>query len=812
MVKRIFLIDSHAFLYKSYFALPKLITSKGEEVGALYGFVRLVFKIKEKTDYILACYDSPKNFRKEIYELYKANRKKTEDILIKQINLSKEICKLLGIKTIEIEGYEADDLIATFSRRLSQEGFEVIIVGGDKDLMQIVGGNIKLWDGKSDGYFSTEYVIKKYGVTPDRLFDYFTLVGDSSDNIPGVDGIGPKTAVKLLEKYGSLENILRSQDTDKNVLRIKNSIDLINLSKKLLELKFDAPLNIEICDIKVEEFRKEGIEMLVKRFEFREFLKDYIKDEFKDKKEMTKVENEEFINISKDYLSISNNFVVWENYYTEVNDDLLKKLLSIKVKKYTYNLKSLLHRAGSTYDANFDDIYLAYHLVYGGVRKPDIERIIEENFMVKPAVDASYFKDIMLRLEEKINELNIENLYRDEIKLSFVLYNMEKTGIRVDTFKLLGLMDEFDREALKVKNKFSEITGSDINLNSPKQLSNFLFNKLNLKLDKKYQNLYKTKTGGYSTSEEVLKLLLPYNPEVIGLILSYREYSKMKSFVEGLLKYVKDSKIHTNFDQTSTQTGRLSSSDPNLQNIPLKTKNGRKIRNCFIPEDGFLFVSFDYSQIDLRVLAHLSEDEVLIEAFKNDEDIHVKTAKTIFKRDDINEDLRRIAKTINFGIIYGQTPLGLSIEANISYEEAKKYICNYFENYKGVKKWIDDTIIKARMRGYVENFFGRRRYLPDINSQNKALRSQIERMAINMPVQSGSSDIIKKAMILIYDIIKNNNDIRLLLQIHDELIFEVKENKVDEYIPKIKNIMESCCELKLPLKVNYSVGKNWAEL
>lgn len=812
-MRDVFLIDSHAFLYKNYFALPKFTSSRGEEVGALYGFVRLLFKIKEKTDYIAACYDSPKTFRKELLPTYKSNRKKTDEALIKQIELSKEVLKSLGVEVIEKEGYEADDLIAAIAKKISNEGDNVVIVGADKDLMQIVSDKIKIWDGKSDEYLGPDYVKEKYGIEPEKLLNYFALVGDNSDNVEGAEGVGPKTALKLINKYGDVYSIISSNESDKDVEKVKKSAEKVKNALNLIRLRDDIEIELNLENFKVEKFSKDGILNLSKRFEFRD-IGDLSEEDLKDKKEIIEVSCDKFIELKKDWVSISEKDFSFENCYCLFEEKCAKELCLSDIHKYFYNLKSLMNKLKISDISNYDDIYIAYHLVYGGFRKPDIERIIREKFFVIPKIESSYFKDISEDLKKKIGDYKMTELYENELKLLKVLYRMERDGIKVNSGDFYKLLEEFDKETFKIKKEFALKTGSDINLNSPKQISDFLFKKLNIKIEEKYSNIYKTKTGGYSTSEEVLKMIMPYNPELIGLILSYREYSKLKSLVEGLLKFVKNSKIHTTFDQTSTQTGRLSSYDPNLQNIPVKGDNAKKIRRCFIPEEGFAFVSFDYSQIDLRVLAHLSEDKVLTEAFNNNEDIHTKTAISIFKlnKSNVSDEIRKIAKAINFGIIYGQTPMGLSIETGISYEDAKRYIDNYFEEYSGVKKWIENTLIFAKTNGYVVNFMNRKRVIPDISSPNRALRAQSERMAVNMPVQSGSSDIIKKAMCEIYDMIKNKEDIKMILQIHDELLFEIKENKIEEYKDKIKEIMENCVKLKVPLKVDVKIGKNWAEI
>ena len=804
--KKLFIIDSSAFLYKNYYALPNFTTSKGEEVGALFGFIRLLFKIKKLSNYIVACYDSPKSFRKEIYLEYKSNRQKPDDALILQIKKSMEVASLLGIKCLQVNGYEADDIIATIAKKFSNN-FEIIIVGADKDLMQIVSNNVKIWDGKSDEFFGPDYVKNKYGVEPKNMCDFLSLVGDSSDNVPGVDGIGPKTAARLIEKYGSIKNIFESLDNDKLVRKIKDAKEKIENSLNLIKLRDDIDINISENDFFISEFKKEGILELAKRFEFREALKMIEDNNLDDLSKYKEVDsNDEFVD--KDYISVDENYICFENIYSPVKEkDFIKKIVTNEnTHKYFYNAKYMMYFFETSDFKNFDDIYLLYHLVNGGARKPDIERIIYEYFSITPKIKPIYYKKIADDLKSKINELSMSELYKNELDLSSVLYEMEKTGIRVDVFKMNKILKDFDEEISKITQNFKNLTNTDINLNSPKQISDYLFKKLNLKIDDKFTSLYKMKTQKYSTTKDLLNILYPYAPEIISLILKHREYSKLKSFVENLIESVKGERIHTTYDQASTATGRLASSNPNLQNIPVRTIQGRKIRRCFIADEGCFLVSFDYSQIDLRVLAHMSGDEKLISSFINGEDIHIRTAKSIFGVENVSDEERRIAKTINFGIIYGQTPLGLSIEAGIDVDAAKKYIDDYFNYYKGVAKWIDETIRFATINKYVENFMKRRRILNDIVSPNRALREASKRIAINMPVQSGSSDIIKKAMISIYKEYRNNSDIKLILQIHDELVFSIKKEKINDYIPDIKYLMENSFTLRVPLVVDIKYG------
>ncbi len=809
----LFIVDASSFLYRNYYALPKLSTSKGVEVGALYGFTRLILKILKKSPYVVVCYDSKRNKKKEVFLDYKANRKKIDDELIKQIEMSKEILLGFGIKYLEYEGYEADDVIACVVKKFYNDAKRIIITSSDKDLMQLVDEKVFLWDGKSDNYIDSETVFNKYGVPPSSIKDLLVLCGDASDNISGIEGIGIKTAARIILDYGSVDKILSTplnENDPKYIKKIKENRQLIEKAKLLVSFNDDIDVNYTIDDFRVNTDKKAAVEVLL-RFEFRNIASEF-GFETKADESFKSVGKNEFLSLTPFYISVFDNFVFFENFRTDV-DEVKELFFDSSVKKYFYNSKDIFLRISSDNVDNYEDIMIAYHLVWGASRKPEPFRIVEEFFGVKTEHPAFYFKNIATELLKKIDDLGMKDLYFNEKELSKVLYFMEKEGIGVDVEFLLKLKNIYSQKAEEIILKFRDITGSDINLNSPKQISDFIFGKLNIKLDPEYERMFKTKSGGYSTSEDVLKLVMPYQPEIISLILKFREYSKLTSFVSNLLSEVKNGKIYTHFDQVTTSTGRLVSYSPNLQNVP-KSEEDISIRDAFIPAKGFVFVSFDYSQIDLRVIAELSGDKLLINAFRNNIDVHKLTASSIFgvKYDDVNEEMRRIAKTVNFGIIYGLSPVGLAIELGIDRTTASNYINRYFETYSGVKKWIDLTIEHAKNNGYVVNFFGRRRLLPDINSKNRALRSASERMAINMPVQSGSSDIIKKAMVDIYKYIRDKTDIKLLLQIHDELLFEIKEDSVSKYENEIKRIMENVFKFSIPISVNIKKGRKWVEL
>lgn len=806
------MIDAFSFLYRNYYALPKLTTTTGIEVGALYGFTRLIIKIIKLSNYVITFYDSKKSVRKEISSLYKSNRKKIDDELIKQIDYSKELLKALGVKYFEVEGYEADDLIASAIKKYNDFFQKLIIVSNDKDLMQLISEKVFIWDGKSDNYFDENYVLSKYGVKPSQIKDLLILCGDSSDNIEGINGIGLKTASKILSKYQSIDNILTLKNVDDKYIRtIIQNRDKIIQTEKLVKLIDEIDIPYSISDIEVK-YSLDDLEYVLKKFEFRSIPLELgiVKEE---QKEIKEVSYEDFLKLNPTHISVFDDFIFYFDTCTKLNNGR-EILFNKNIKKYFYNSKEIFLKLSSDDLDNFDDIMIAYYLVWGALRKPDPFRIFEEKYFYKPKNPAIFFKEIMDDLILKIKEYSMEDLYINEMEISKVIYGMESFGIKVDYEYIVNLRNEFNKKVSCVYSDFVKESGVNINLNSPKQVSDFLFNKLNLKFDPRYESMFKTKTGNYSTSEEVLKFLKPYYPKIISLILSYREYSKLLSFTENLIKQIKGNRIYSHFEQIGTVTGRISSYDPNLQNIPIRTEDGVKIRNSFIADEGFLLVSFDYSQIDLRVIAHLSEDEKLKYAFENDMDVHRTTASSLFgvSYEDVDEEMRRIAKTINFGIIYGLSPFGLSTELMIDLDIASDYIKRYFENYCGVKKWIDETIDFATKNGYVVNFFGRRRYIPDINSKNNFLKTQSQRIAVNMPVQSGSSDIIKKSMVEIYRRFKNEKKVKLLLQIHDELVFEIEENSLDFFVKEIKYIMENIVQLKVPLKVNVSFAKRWGEL
>lgn len=832
MKKDFFIVDSHAYLYKNYFALPPLKTSRGEEVGALYGFLRLILKIvrEKKPQYLAVCYDSPgPTKREEKYPLYKANRPKTDKSLIEQINISWEILSDMGIRTLRAKGYEADDFIAVISQGAIKNGLRPVIVSNDKDIYSLISIGAVIFDGVSDEYYSEEKAMEKFKVPSRLIRDYLSLIGDASDNVPGAEGIGPKTAVALLNKYGSLEKIIQACEkdaqSDKNLMKVKKSLESVLLSWDLIGLDYSVPIDFKKEDYAFSGFKTDLLKPWAERLEFKELyqmLKGDVKDDDKQVELFSAFDNsvEKLIDIS-DFLKrelkeiyIAAGKVSDGEVISLLDISKIKDLLKGPCKKYIYDVKDVVKSAGISRMENFEDIKIAYYLAYGAERKPELERIMREFYPLNQNDPVIKMKELFESLNKILEEKKLKSIYEDiEKPLIFCLAEMENNGMSIDENRLrefdLKLKDEIEGLLYEFRKESKE----EINLNSPKQVSHFIYEKLNLPLTDKQKSMFKTKTG-YSTSEEALEALEPFNP-LISMIIKYRELYKLKtSFSEVLLEKISNGRVHTVFDQTGTSTGRLSSSNPNLQNIPVKTEHGRLIRACFNASPGFALVSADYSQIDLRVLAHVSKDRNLIEAFEKGEDIHTKTAAEIFSRkpEEVDSNMRRIAKTVNFGIVYGQSPNGLSRELSIPQQQAAKYIEDYFKFYCGVKEWISMVIKEAQEKGYCENFLGRRRELPGLLSPNRAIRSSSQRIAVNMPIQSGSSDIIKKAMINIYKVIEGNAEIRLCSQVHDELIFEIKEEKVKDWSVIIKKEMENSYKLSVPLVVDIKVGKNWADM
>jgi len=883
--KKFILVDGQGLLYRAFYALPQLTTTCGQVVNAVYGFTMILIRLleEEKPEYILITFDTPvPTFRHKEFKEYKAHRKKMPDELISQIPLIKEIINNYNIAICSKEGYEADDVIGTIAREAEKRNCNTIIVTGDKDAFQLISPNTKIMTtikGVTEvKIYDEEGIKKKYGVDPEKIVDILALKGDSSDNIPGVPGIGEKTAIALIKEFGSLKNILNSTDKiSKRSLReqIKKYENQIKMSKMLATIVREVPIKYNFDSFKVKSPNYEELWKIFKKLEFKNLLKkiapkinhektrlkfNLIDTEEKLEELTNKIIERKYLSfylvtssdnaISSNILGIALSFKDNENYYIPLLAlNLIEntKCLSLElvlsklrpcfenkgISKISHHLKFnfvLLRRNKIELEENNFDIMIAAYLLNPSSENYNLRNLFweylkyfknEDKEIKKTAIMSASIEDacenaqniLKLKdiLEEKMEEKKLISLFKKiEMPLVKVLGEMEINGIKVNIDLLKLMSHKVDTRLGELKKTIYNLSGTEFNLNSPKQLSVVLFERLKLPVIKK------TKTG-YSTNAEVLNILAPQH-KVVSFILEYRELDKLKNTYIDKLPLLVNSKtrrIHTSFHQTITSTGRLSSSEPNLQNIPVRTEMGREIRKAFIAEEEFVLLSADYSQIELRILSHLSQDESLLNAFKNNEDIHAHTASEIFGIDQkiISKQMRRMAKVINFGIIYGMSSYGLARNLGIGREEAEKYINNYFFKYQGVKKYIEREKGEARKKGYVVTLLNRRRYLEGINSKDKNIREFNERIAINAPIQGSAADLIKLAMIKIDESFKKERfKSRLLLQIHDELIFEIYKPELEKAKSIIKEIMEHSLELSVPIKVNLKMGNNWAEV
>ncbi|MBE3127635.1 MAG: DNA polymerase I [Candidatus Atribacteria bacterium] len=883
--KKFILVDGQGLLYRAFYALPQLTTTYGQIINAVYGFTMILIRLleEEKPEYIVVTFDTPvPTFRHKEFKEYKAHRKKMPDELINQIPLIKEIINNYNITICSKEGYEADDVIGTIAKEAEKRNCNTIIVTADKDAFQLISPHTKIMitiKGVTEvKIYDEEGIKKKYGVDPEKIVDILALKGDISDNIPGVPGIGEKTAVALIKELGSVENILNNTEKiSKKSLReqIKKYEDQIKMSKMLATIVCEVPIKYDFDSFKVKPANYQELWKIFQKLEFKNLIKkiapkvNHEKTKLKFNLIDTKEELEGLANkiierkyfsfylvtssdnaISSNILGIALSFKDNENYYIplfalnliENSKCLSLELVLSKLRpcfedqgiiKISHNLKFnfiLLRRHQVEIEGNnFDTMIAAYllnpsresyglrdlfweYLKYFKNEDKEIKKkVIMSISIVEACENAQNILKLKDVLEEKMEEKNLISLFRKiEMPLVKILGEMEINGIKVNIDFLKLMSRQVDTRLEELKNTIYNLSGTEFNINSPKQLSVILFERLKLPVVKKIKT-------GYSTNADVLNTLAPQH-KVVPFILEYRELDKLKNTYIDKLPFLVNSKtkrIHTSFHQTVTSTGRLSSSEPNLQNIPIRTEMGREIRKAFIAEEGLVLLSADYSQIELRILAHLSRDESLLNAFKNDEDIHAHTASGIFNLDQniISEQMRRMAKVINFGIIYGMSSYGLASNLGVGREEAEKYISNYFFRYQGVKKYIEREKEEARKKGYVLTLLNRRRYLEGINSKDRKIREFNERIAINAPIQGSAADLIKLAMIKIDESFKKERfKSRLLLQIHDELIFEIYQPELEKVKSIIKEIMEHSLELSVPIKVNLKTGNNWAEL
>ena len=888
--KRLFLIDGTALAYRSYFALIRspLISSKGENTSAVFGFTNALMRLlkDENPDYLAVVFDTAApTFRHEQYAEYKATREKMPDDMRDQLPRIREVIEAMRLPVLEKEGFEADDVMGTLAKKAKEQGMETILVTGDKDFMQLIDGDVTVLNPKRSGEESEiideETVKARFGVGPEKIVDVLGLMGDQSDNVPGVPGIGEKTAVELIQKYGFLEEVLDHAEevARKNVRQsLLENKDKARLSKQLVTIDTDVPLEVGPDELSLKEWDVERLAVLFKDLEFTKLLQeitpqvaspetqyhtiheqselDSLIVTLKEKGSFTiDLETTSQNPMRADIVGISLAHSPHEAFYIPVGHsmgrnvdlsytlDRMRPLLEeANVKKCGQNIKYdmiVLSRAGvQLRGVDFDTMVASYLLNPSG-RQHNLDTLSLENLNHKmipisdligtgkkqismaevPISRAAEYAcedaDITLQLrklfEPKLRSLELDDLFRAvEMPLVSVLAEIEMKGVSIDV-TFLGSMSEKLKQDLNVlEEEIYSLAGEQFNINSPKQLAVILFEKLNLRI------VRRTKTGP-STDVSVLEELAKEH-ELPRKILEYRQLMKLKStYVDALpqLVHPETGRIHTSFNQTVTATGRLSSSEPNLQNIPIRTEIGREIRKAFVPADSeHVVLSADYSQIELRIMAHLSGDQTLRRSFLDDEDVHARTAALVFNIDpeEVTPDHRRQAKVVNFGIMYGMGPYGLAQQLELDPQEARAFIDGYFERYPGVREYTFTTVQKAKELGYVTTLLNRRRYLPEINSEDRRRREFAERTAINTPIQGTAADLIKVAMIKIADALKKKKlKTKMILQVHDELVFEVPKDELDVVSDSIKKEMEGAIALSVPVKVDIGVGNNWYE-
>jgi len=873
---KIILLDGNSLSYRAFYAMPALKNKKGLYTNSVYGFTLMLERILEDTKpkYALVAFDKGKEtFRHKSYEAYKGTRDKTPTELVEQFGYVRELIESYGIKYEEHLDYEADDIIGSYAKIAEKAGLEVIIVSGDKDLTQLASDNITVYYTKRGvteiDYYTPEFINEKYGLTPQQIVDMKGLMGDKSDNIPGIPGVGEKTAIKLLTEYETVENVLENIDNisgKKLKERLTEGKEDAILSKKLATIFTDVPVDNKIEDLTFKEDREKKKE-LFEKLEFVSFLRKLSKensaaDESETETEEEKIKKDIEIQIAdKDTKLDFKNSSLHIECYTEdyQNSDVLGvsvyvgdtayifseenffdnkyaiEYLQSQEEKTVYDIKKIIYIAkknNKKINGDVFDIKIANYLI-DVTSKSEIDKIVfnylgeiissnEEiygkgakrslptqellnSYIAKIAASILEVKPLMIK---RLGEENMLDLYKNiEIKVARVLANMEFEGIHVSKKALDEMSHEFDERIKVLEGSIYTLAGSEFNIASPKQLGVVLFEDLGLPVVKK------TKTG-YSTAVEVLEQL-QYKHDIIPLIMEYRTLTKLNStYAKGLVKDItREGKIHTRYEQTLTQTGRLSSVNPNLQNIPTRIEEGKKIRKAFIPaSNDRVILSIDYSQIELRVLAHIAQDKGMIDAFKHDVDIHTKTASDVngVPLDEVTPTMRREAKAVNFGIVYGISDFGLSNNLGITRKRAKEFIEKYLETFKGVDKYMIDIVEFAKEHGYVETLYNRRRSLPEINAKNKIIANLNARIAMNTPIQGTAADIIKIAMISAYNYIEESKvDAKLLLQVHDELIFDVSKDILEEFTDKMVTIMEEAANLDVKLKAEASSGPSW---
>jgi len=884
---KLFLIDGSSYIYRAFYAIAHLSNSKGLPTNATYGFTQMLLKVlkEHRPDHLAVILDSKApTFRSEAYKAYKANRPAMPEGLSTQIPYIKKIIEGYRIPTLEMGGYEADDLIGTIAKRLESEA-DVIIITGDKDILQLVNDRIQVYDPMKEKKLGVEEVIQRFGVRPEQVVDVMGLAGDATDNIPGVPGIGEKTAIQLIKAYGSIENLLAHvEEIPQKRLKenLKTHGDLARLSRQLATIHIDAPISNRLDDFSLFPPDLKSLKEIFRELEFNKLLKELFekKTASSGREYRLITDRNELLNVIEDLkkamsfsfaLETTSPYPMWADlvgislahapnqaFYIPVGHrhqeagrqlplpwvlEQLKPVFEERgVKKVGQNIKYewiVLKRYGIHLQGIEGDTMIASYLlnptkhthtlteiaqeyldrsvtdysevVGSGMKEVTFDQIEFETARDYSCEGAEVTLQLARLLFPKLKEDGFKELFDAvEMPLVIVLAKMEMNGVKIDPDLLREYSKEIETQLQQKMERIHGLAGEVFNINSPQQLGKILFEKLKLPVVKK------TKTG-YSTDGDVLTKLSLHHDLPLE-ILGYRNLSKLKStYIDALPRLIhpETGHVHTSYNQTVTATGRLSSSDPNLQNIPVRAEEGNRIRQAFVPEKGWLIVSADYSQIELRILAHVSRDETLIKAFLNDEDIHARTASEIFEvpMEQVTPLMRREAKVINFGIIYGMSAYGLSQQLGTDPKIAQTYIDEYFEKYTGVRAYIERSLEEARQKGYVMTLLHRRRYLPDIHSHTFAIRQATERMAVNTPLQGTAADIIKVAMIRVQNRIEELGlCAKMIMQVHDELVFEVPEEELEKATSMIRDRMESVMDLSVPLKVSIDSGKNWAEV
>jgi DNA polymerase I len=881
----LYIIDGNSYIYRAFYAVRGLSTSTGLPTNAVFGFANMLLKIvKEKSPELLAIVFDPKGptRRHQEFKDYKANRPPMPRDLVPQIPYIHRFVEAFRIPVFVLDGQEADDVIATLARKAEAEGMDITIVTGDKDILQLIGPHIKVYDTLKEKVYGSKDVEERFGVPPDRVIEIMGLMGDASDNIPGVPGIGEKTAQALIKEYGTIENLLsRADEVKRPKLRqsLREFAHLARLSRELAQLRADIPLEIDYKSLEMKPPDNAALLKLMKELEFSMLMKYVTREPEQDADYRTIVDEAGFQDML--YTLSSAEEICFDTETTSLNP-LLAELVGISfavtphhayylplghrypgapgqiavdralaalapimanpaIKKIGQNIKYdllVLQNYGISVQGISFDTMIASYLLNPGKASHSLDAIALEYLDYKTITYADVTgtgkkqigfadvdvktatrysgedADITLRLKQMLapmlQEQNLDKLFREiEMPLMEVLADMERTGVKIDPVFLKDISDKLKHEIAVIEKTIYELAGMEFNINSPKQLAEILFGKLQLTPVKR------TKTG-FSTNVDVLEELAHLHP-LPAEILKYRTLAKLKStYVDALPLMInpRTGRLHTSLNQTVTATGRLSSSEPNLQNIPIRTDVGREIRRAFIAEQDSSLLSADYSQIELRILAHMSGDPALIQTFHNDEDVHTRTASEIFglSPDEITSEMRRKAKAVNFGIIYGISAFGLAQDIGVSNTEAKRYIDNYFSRYSRVREFIEHTIDDAKTNGYVTTLFGRRRFIPEITSSTGAVRSFGERTAVNTPIQGTAADLIKLAMIHIQSLLKQQKmKSKMILQVHDELVFEVPIEEIERVQKLVKERMEGVLALSIPIKVDIGVGKNWDE-